>query len=274
MNISNSHNEYKRITTSVLQEMKKNKNKIAVLTVYDYSFAKIFDNEKIDILLVGDSASNVIAGFDSTIPITLEHMIYHAQCVVRAVHRALVIVDMPFGSYQGNSNIALASAIRLMKETGAHGVKLEGGSAIIDTVRCITQAGIPVMGHLGLTPQSIYQFGGYSVQAREAEASKKLLEDSKCLEQAGCFAIVLEKIPALLASQVTGQLHIPTIGIGAGKECDGQVLVMHDMLGITQDFHPRFVRRYAQLKDIIASSIHQYIDDVKKQEFPNSHESY
>ena len=265
---------YKRITTNVLQEMKNNDEKISMLTSYDYTLAKIVDSAGIDVILVGDSASNVMAGNDTTVPITLEHMIYHAQCVSNAVDRALIVVDMPFGTYQGNSRLALESAIRIMKESGAHSVKLEGGGEVVESIERILTAGIPVMGHLGLTPQSIYKFGTYTVRARENSEADKLIEDAKLLEQAGCFAIVLEKIPAPLAKRVTEAISIPTIGIGAGSGVDGQVLVLHDMLGITMDFSPRFLRRYLNLENDIRGAVEQYVSDVRSQDFPNSEEQY
>ena len=264
----------KKVTTHTLQEMKASGEKITMLTSYDYSLARLVDAAGIDVILVGDSASNVMAGNETTVPITLDHMIYHAQCVINGVDRALVVVDMPFGTYQGDSKTALDSAIRIMKESGGHAVKLEGGSEIIESVVRIQQAGIPVMGHLGLTPQSIYKFGTYSVRAKEQDEATKLLEDAKALEDAGCFSIVFEKIPAKLAKKVSEQLTIPTIGIGAGVDCDGQVLVLHDMLGITKDFRPRFLRRYADLGKIIDSSVKQYIEDVRSKEFPNADEGY
>lgn len=266
--------EVKKITTNILQRMKALDRKIVMLTAYDYSFARLFDNAGVDVILVGDSASNVMAGHDSTIPITLEQMIYHAQCVVRGINRCLVVVDLPFGYYQSNSDIALASAIRIMKETGGHSIKLEGGEEVSESIRRIVSAGIPVMGHLGLTPQSIYKFGTYSVRAKEEEEAEKLRSDAKALEQAGCFAIVLEKIPAQLAKEVTESISIPTIGIGAGNHCSGQVLVMHDMLGINTEFKPRFLRKYLNLDEQITSAIHRYIDDVKSGDFPNEKESY
>ena len=266
--------EFKRITTHRLQEMKKNGEKIAMLTAYDYSMAKILDQSGTDILLVGDSASNVMAGHETTLPITLNEMIYHASSVVRAVKRSLVVVDLPFGSYQGNSEEALKSAIRIMKESGAHAVKLEGGEEIIKSIKRILSAGVPVMGHLGLTPQSIYKFGTYTVRARKEEEAQKLLEDARLLEGAGCFGIVLEKIPAKLAGQVTSDLSIPLIGIGAGNQVDGQVLVMQDMLGITQDFQPRFLRRYADLNKVISEAVAHYVNDVKESKFPNEEEQY
>jgi 3-methyl-2-oxobutanoate hydroxymethyltransferase len=245
-----------------------------MLTAYDYTLAKIIDNAGIDIILVGDSASNVMAGHETTLPITLDEMIYHASSVVRAVDRALVVVDMPFGTYQGNSKKALDSAIRIMKETGGHTVKLEGGSEIIDSVKRILSAGIPVMGHLGLTPQSIYKFGTYTVRAKEEEEANKLIEDAKLLEKAGCYAIVLEKIPSKLAKKVADTLNIPVIGIGAGANVDGQVLVLHDMLGMNHEFNPRFLRRYLNLYDEITKGVKQYISDVKKVDFPNKDEQY
>jgi 3-methyl-2-oxobutanoate hydroxymethyltransferase len=268
------HKEIKKITTHTLQKMKATGEKISMLTAYDFSFAKIFDAAGIDVLLVGDSAGNVIAGYETTVPVTLEQMIYHAQSVVRAVNRSLVVVDMPFGTYQGNSDIALASAIKIMKETGGHSVKMEGGEEIIDSIKKIVNAGIPVMGHLGLTPQSIYKFGTYTVRAKEEIEADKLRNDIKLLEQAGCFAVVLEKIPALLAKEVTASVSIPTIGIGAGGDCDGQVLVMHDMLGITTEFKPRFLRQYLNLGEQIDTAVKQYVSDVKSNDFPNENESY
>jgi 3-methyl-2-oxobutanoate hydroxymethyltransferase len=264
----------KRITTHVLQEMKSRNEKIAMLTAYDYSMAKIIDRAGIDVVLVGDSASNVMAGHETTVPITLNEMIYHASSVIRAVKRALVIVDLPFGTYQGNSKEALTSAIRIMKETGAHGVKMEGGSEISESVSRILSAGIPVMGHLGLTPQSIHKFGTYVVRAKDDKEAKKLIEDAHILEKAGCFGLVLEKIPAALAARVTKELKIPVIGIGAGKYVDGQVLVLHDMLGITQEFSPRFLRRYHNLYEEITGAVTNYIDDIKKLKFPNDKEQY
>jgi 3-methyl-2-oxobutanoate hydroxymethyltransferase len=264
----------KKVTTHTLQEMKSSGEKITMLTSYDYSLARLVDAAGIDVILVGDSASNVMAGNETTVPITLEHMIYHAQCVVKGVDRALVVVDMPFGTYQGDSKTALDSAIRIMKESGGHAVKLEGGSEIVESVKRIQQAGIPVMGHLGLTPQSIYKFGTYSVRAKGQDEAAKLLEDAKILEEAGCFSIVFEKIPAELAKKVSESLTIPTIGIGAGADCDGQVLVLHDMLGITKDFSPRFLRRYADLGETIDGAVKQYIEDVRSEEFPNDDEAY
>lgn len=267
------HKEVRKITTHVLLEMKRNGKKIAMLTAYDYSMAKILDSTGIDVILVGDSASNVMAGYDSTLPITLDMMIYHAASVVRGVSRALVVVDLPFGTYQSNSKLALSSAIRIMKETGAASVKIEGGAEVIDSVKRILSAGIPVMGHLGLTPQSIHKFGTYVVRAREEEEASKLISDAHLLEEAGCFAIVLEKIPASLAAQIASEIKIPIIGIGAGN-VDGQVLVLHDMLGITQEFSPRFLRRYASLDRIIGEAVVKYIEDVKNSDFPNSNEQY
>lgn len=266
--------EVKRITTHQLQEMKNRGEKIAMLTAYDYSMAKIIDNAGIDIILVGDSASNVMAGYETTLPITLDQMIYHAASVVRAVRRALVVVDLPFGTYQGSSIEALRSAIRIMKEAGAHSVKLEGGSEVKDSIKRILSAGIPVMGHLGLTPQSIYKFGTYSVRAREEAEAKKLMEDAMLLEECGCFGMVLEKIPATLAGKVSTSLRIPTIGIGAGPDTDGQVLVMQDMLGINKEFKPRFLRRYADLDAVITGAVGKYVSDVKARDFPNQDEKY
>jgi len=264
----------RRVTTQTLQEMKAARIPIAALTAYDYTLARILDAAGIDVILVGDSASNVMAGHETTLPITLDQMIYHAQCVVRAVRRALVVVDLPFGSYQGNPNEALASAIRVMKEAGAHAVKLEGGKPILEAVERIVTAGIPVMGHLGLTPQSIYRFGTYKVRAEEPEEAEQLRRDAKLLEEAGCFALVLEKIPAELAREVTASLRIPTIGIGAGVHCDGQILVLHDMLGLTTDFNPRFVRRYARLAETITEAVQHYVQDVRQRAFPSPEESY
>ena len=266
--------EYKKITTHVLQEMKENGEKIAMLTAYDYTLAKIVDAAGIDVILVGDSASNVMAGNITTLPITLDQMIYHASSVVRAVVRSLVIVDLPFGSYQGNSKNALDSTIRIMKESGAHGVKLEGGAEVRESVVRIISAGVPVMGHLGLTPQSIYKFGTYNVRAREEAEAEKLMEDALVLQEAGCFALVMEKIPAELAQKVTDSLRIPTIGIGAGAGVDGQVLVLHDMLGLTSEFSPRFLRRYLNLADEINGAVGKYITDVKARDFPNEKEQY
>ncbi len=264
----------KKITTHTLLEMKKRGEKISMLTGYDFSLARILDDAGIDIILVGDSASNVMAGHETTLPITLDQMIYHASSVVRAVKRALVVVDLPFGSYQGNSKEALSSAIRIMKESGAHAVKIEGGSEILESVNRILSAGVPVMGHLGLTPQSIYKFGTYVVRAREEAEAQKLIEDAVLLEQAGCFAIVLEKIPAALAAEVAKKVTIPIIGIGAGNKVDGQVLVLHDMLGINKEFNPRFLRRYADLYASIHKATSDYIKDVKSRDFPNEKEQY
>jgi len=266
--------ELKKITTHQLQEMKNRGEKIAMLTAYDYSMAKIIDAAGIDVILVGDSASNVIAGNETTLPITLDQMIYHATSVVKAVKRALVVVDIPFGSYQGSSGEALRSSIRIMKESGAHAVKLEGGSEIKDSVLRILSAGVPVMGHLGLTPQSIYKFGTYTVRAKEEAEAQKLLEDAKLLEECGCFGIVLEKIPAKLAKKVSESVNIPTIGIGAGPDTDGQVLVMQDMLGITMEFKPRFLRRYADLQGVINKAVNDYVTDVKAKTFPSEKEQY
>ena len=266
--------DIKRVTTHVLQEMKLKGEKIAMLTGYDFSMAKIIDNACIDIILVGDSASNVMAGHETTLPITLDQMIYHASSVIRAVDRALVVVDLPFGAYQGNSKEALTSSIRIMKESGAHAVKLEGGEEILESVKRILSAGIPVMGHLGLMPQSIYKYGTYVVRAKEDEEAEKLIEDAKLLEEAGCFAIVLEKIPATLAKRVAQEVKIPVIGIGAGNGVDGQVLVVHDMLGITHEFSPRFLRRYNNLYEEIKGSVENYIKDVKTLDFPNDKEQY
>tara|TARA_B100000900_G_C20515208_1_gene689765 strand:- start:63 stop:941 length:879 start_codon:yes stop_codon:yes gene_type:complete len=264
----------KKVTTHTLQEMKRAGENITMLTSYDYSLTRLVDGAGIDVILVGDSASNVMAGNDTTVPITLEHMIYHAQCVVKGVDRALVVVDMPFGTYQGDTKLALKSAIRIMKESAGHAVKLEGGVEITDSIKRILTAGIPVMGHLGLTPQSIYKFGTYGVRAKEDQEAERLISDALALQEAGCFAIVLEKIPAKLAKMVSDKLHIPTIGIGAGTDCDGQVLVLHDMLGITKDFSPRFLRRYADLGDAIDNAVKQYITDVRSGDFPNDEESY
>ncbi len=266
--------EIKKVTTNTLLKMKAAGEKISMLTAYDFSFAKIIDSAGIDVILVGDSASNVMAGHETTVPITLEHMIYHAQCVVRAVNRCLVVVDLPFGSYQSNSDIALASAIRIMKESGAHSVKMEGGEEIIKSVKKVVSAGIPVMGHLGLTPQSIYKFGTYNVRAKDEEEAEKLKSDAKILQEAGCFAIVLEKIPAALAKHVSESLTIPTIGIGAGMYCDGQVLVMHDMLGINTEFKPRFLRQYLNIAEQTTEAVKKYISDVKENSFPNESEQY
>ena len=264
----------KKVTTHQLQEMKNRGEKIAMLTAYDFSMARIIDGAGIDVILVGDSASNVMAGNETTLPITLDQMIYHATSVVKAVERALVVVDIPFGYYQGSSGEALRSSIRIMKESGAHAVKLEGGSEVKDSVLRILSAGVPVMGHLGLTPQSIYKFGTYSVRAKEEVEANKLIEDAQLLQECGCFGLVLEKIPAELAKRVTSQLQIPVIGIGAGPDVDGQVLVMQDMLGITREFKPRFLRRYADLHSVITGAIGKYVEDVKAREFPNQEEKY
>lgn len=266
--------EVKRMTTHVIRNMKAQGEKISMLTAYDYSMARILDEAGIDMLLVGDSASNVMAGHETTLPITLDQMIYHAQSVIRAVKRSLVVVDLPFGSYQGNSMKALDSAIRIMKESGAHSVKLEGGEEIVESIKRILSAGIPVMGHLGLTPQSIYKFGTYTVRAKELDEATQLKEDAKLLEETGCFAIVLEKIPAALGKEVSESINIPTIGIGAGPHTDGQVLVTHDLLGITKDFKPRFLRRYLELYDTIKGAAQEYSADVKSGGFPNEKEQY
>lgn len=268
------HNDTKRVTTRVLQEMKHKGEKIAMLTAYDYSMAKIIDQGGIDCILVGDSASNVMAGHETTLPITLDQMIYHASSVIRGTQRALVIVDLPFGTYQGNSKEALSSAIRIMKESGAHAVKMEGGREIKESIDRILSAGIPVMGHLGLTPQSIYKFGTYVVRAKEEEEAQRLMEDAKMLDDAGCFGIVLEKIPAKLAGEVAKAVTTPVIGIGAGSDVDGQVLVSHDMLGITQEFSPRFLRRYLDMGDQMINAIQQYVKDVRDVDFPNDQEQY
>ena len=272
--MSTAKKEYKRITTKSLIEMKRNGEKIAMLTAYDYTMAKIVDHAGIDIILVGDSASNVMAGHETTLPITLDQMIYHASSVVRAIERCLVVVDLPFGTYQGNSKNALDSAIRIMKEAGAHAVKMEGGKEIAESISRILTAGIPVMGHLGLTPQSIYKFGSYTVRAKKEVEAKKLIEDAILLQELGCFGIVLEKVPARLAKEVAKRLSIPVIGIGAGNGVDGQVLVMHDMLGMTHEFSPRFLRRYLNLYDEMNGAFKQYIDDVKGGDFPNDEEQY
>lgn len=268
------HSKVKRVTTHVLQEMKHKGEKIAMLTAYDFSMARIYDAAKIDVILVGDSASNVMAGHETTLPITLEQMIYHASSVIRGVDRALVVVDLPFGTYQGNSKRALESAIRIMKESGTHAVKLEGGAEIKESILRILSAGIPVMGHLGLTPQSIYKFGTYQVRAKEEAEANKLMVDALMLQKIGCFGMVLEKIPAHLATKVSKTLEIPTIGIGAGSGTDGQVLVSHDLLGITKDFSPRFLRRYLSLYEEIQGAVEQYIQDVRDVDFPNSKEQY
>ena len=268
------HKQVKKVTTHTLHEMKQAGEKISMLTGYDFSMAKIIDAAGVDVILVGDSASNVMAGHETTLPITLDQMIYHASSVVRAVDRALVVVDMPFGSYQGNSKEALSSAIRIMKESGGHAVKMEGGQEILESIKRILTAGIPVMGHLGLTPQSIYKFGTYVVRAKEEEEASRLLEDAKALEEAGCFAIVVEKIPSKLAEKVAKQVKIPIIGIGAGNGVDGQVLVVHDMLGINNEFSPRFLRKYNNLYDQMLHSFQRYITDVRSGDFPNSTEQY
>lgn len=269
-----ANNEIKRITTHILQEMKNRGEKISCLTAYDYSMARIVDAAGIDLILVGDSASNVMAGHETTLPITLDQMIYHANSVVKAVKRALVVVDIPFGSYQGNSSEALRSAIRIMKESGGHAVKMEGGSEIKESIVRVLSAGIPVMGHLGLTPQSIYKFGTYNVRAKEEIEAQKLIEDAKMLDEIGAFGVVLEKIPSSLTKKVSESISIPTVGIGAGPDADGQILVIHDMLGINKDFKPRFLRRYADLDGIMNDAISQYIKDVKSVDFPNEKESY
>jgi len=266
--------DYKRITTKSLIEMKANGEKISMLTAYDFTMAKIVDTAGVDVILVGDSASNVMAGYETTLPITLDQMIYHASSVVRAVERALVVVDLPFGSYQSDPKEALRSSIRIMKESGGHAVKLEGGSEIKQSIKRILAAGIPVMGHLGLTPQSIYKFGSYTVRAKEDAEAEKLIEDSKLLEKLGCFAIVLEKIPAALAEKVANSISIPVIGIGAGSGVDGQVLVIHDMLGMNNEFSPRFLRRYLDLYEQMTKAIGNYVTDVKSQDFPNENEQY
>lgn len=268
------HNEIKRVTTQSLQKLKKEKKKISMLTAYDFSMAKLIDGAGIDVILVGDSASNVMAGHETTLPITLDQMIYHATSVVKAVERALIVVDIPFGYYQGDSKLALNSAIRIMKESGAHAVKIEGGEEIKDSVVRILSAGIPVMGHLGLTPQSIYKFGTYNVRAKEKLEAEKVERDARLLQELGCFALVLEKIPAKLATQIAKDIQIPVIGIGAGNGVDGQVLVMHDMLGINIDFNPRFIRKYANLHEIIDQAVKNYIQDVTSGDFPNENEQY
>jgi 3-methyl-2-oxobutanoate hydroxymethyltransferase len=266
--------EIKKITTNTIQKLKVSGEKISMITAYDFSFAKIFDAAGIEVILVGDSASNVMAGHETTLPITLDQIIYHASSVIRGVDRSLVVVDLPFGSYQSNSKEALASAIRIMKETGAHAVKLEGGEEVLESINRIVAAGVPVMGHLGLTPQSIYKFGTYTVRAKEEAEAEKLKRDAKLLQDAGCFAVVLEKIPATLAKEVSETIAIPTIGIGAGKHCDGQVLVMHDMLGINTEFKPRFLRQYLNLHPQITAAVQQYIKDVKSNDFPSESEQY
>jgi len=274
MSTQQSNNRPAKVTTQTVVDMKHSGEKISMLTAYDFTFARIIDHAGIDVILVGDSASNVMAGYDTTVPMTLDHMIYHASCVVRGVERALIIADLPFMSYQVTAKEALISAGRMMKEAGVHGVKVEGGKPIIDTVQRIVDAGIPVMGHLGLTPQSIYKFGTYKVRAKEQEEASQLLEDAKKLEEAGCFSIVLEKIPATLAKKVTETLSIPTIGIGAGAACDGQVLVLHDMLGLNKEFKPRFLRRYADLDTRVTDAVQQFISDIKQGDFPNEDEQY
>jgi len=265
---------FKKVTTLSRAELKHSGVQISMLTAYDITFARLVDAAGVDVILVGDSASNVMAGHETTLPITLDQMIYHASSVVRGVDRALVVVDLPFGSYQGNPKEALNSAIRIMKESGGHSVKLEGGSEVVSTVQRLVQSGIPVMGHLGLTPQSIYQFGTYAVRAKEEAEATKLIDDALALQEAGCFALVLEKIPAALAAKVTASLTIPTIGIGAGADVDGQVLVLHDMLGMNTEFNPRFLRRYAQLGEVIPAAIRQYVADVRARDFPNDQERY
>lgn len=272
--MSTNLKDVKRVTTHVLQEMKADGIPIAMLTAYDFSLARLVDAAGVDVILVGDSASNVMAGHETTLPITLDQMIYHASSVVRGVQRALVVVDLPFGTYQGNTKGALNSAIRIMKESGAHAVKLEGGREVLGSIERILSAGIPVMGHLGLTPQSIYKFGTYVVRAREQEEADRLRHDARLLEEAGCFAIVLEKIPATLAAEVAASVRIPVIGIGAGSGVDGQVLVLHDMLGINKEFNPRFLRRYADLHGIITGAVEGYIRDVRGKDFPNADEQY
>ncbi len=272
--MSTAKKDYKRVTTKSLIEMKSNGEKISMLTAYDFTMAKIVDTAGVDVILVGDSASNVMAGHETTLPITLDQMIYHASSVVRAAQRALVVVDLPFGSYQSDSKEALRSSIRIMKESGGHAVKMEGGSEIKDSIKKILHAGIPVMGHLGLTPQSIYKFGTYTVRAKEDAEAEKLIEDAKMLERIGCFAVVLEKIPAQLAQKVAESISIPVIGIGAGGGVDGQVLVIHDMLGMNNEFNPRFLRRYMNLFEGMTTAISQYVTDVKSQDFPNESEQY
>lgn len=272
--MSTAKNSIKKVTTHRLQEMKDEGEKISMLTAYDFSMARIIDDAGIDVILVGDSASNVMAGHETTLPITLDQMIYHAQSVVRGVNRAFVVVDLPFGTYQGDSKKALNSAIKIMKESGAHGVKLEGGSEVKDSIKRILSAGVPVMGHLGLTPQSIYKFGTYTVRAKEEAEASKLLSDAQLLESIGCFGIVLEKIPAKLTKAVSELVNVPLIGIGAGEHADGQVLVLHDLLGITKEFNPRFLRRYLNLFDDIKMGVEKYINDVKSGDFPNESEQY
>jgi len=270
----NANNRPKKVTTQTVVEMKERGETISMLTAYDYTMARIVDQAGIDVILVGDSASNVMAGHDTTVPMTMDHMIYHSSCVVRGVEKALVIADLPFMSYQVTANEALTNAGRMMKEAGVHGVKLEGGGPVVDTVAKIVEAGIPVMGHLGLTPQSIYKFGTYKVRATENSEAEQLVEDAKRLEEAGCFSLVLEKIPAELAERVTAELSIPTIGIGAGAKCDGQVLVTHDMLGLNKEFKPRFLRRYADMHTDMTDAVQRYISDVKSGDFPNEDEQY
>ena len=272
--MSANQKSFKRVTTNSLVEMKQQGEKISMLTAYDYSMAKAVDAANVDVVLVGDSASNVMSGHETTVPITLDQMIYHAAGVVRAIHRALVVVDLPFGTYQSDPKEALRSSIRIMKESGAHAVKLEGGSEVKDSIVRILRAGIPVMGHLGLTPQSIYKFGTYTVRAKEEKEAQKLIEDAKLLEDLGCFAIVLEKIPAELAQKVASQLSIPVVGIGAGSDVDGHVLVLHDMIGLTTEFNPRFLRRYMNLYNEMTSAIKNYVSDVKGGQFPNQNEQY
>jgi 3-methyl-2-oxobutanoate hydroxymethyltransferase len=274
MSTQKSNDRPEKVTTQTVVEMKRNGEKISMLTAYDYTMAGIVDAAGVDVILVGDSASNVMAGYETTVPMTLEHMIYHTSCVVRGVDRALVIADLPFMSYQVTAKEALINAGRMMKEAGAHAVKLEGGKPIAATVKRIVDAGIPVMGHLGLTPQSIYKFGTYKVRAKEEEEAEQLLKDAKILEEAGVFSIVLEKIPAALAKKVTESVSVPTIGIGAGSHCDGQVLVLHDMLGLNKDFSPRFLRRYADLHKSMTGAVQSYISDVKSGSFPNENEQY
>jgi len=274
MSTSSSFAEVPRVTTQTLQEMRRAETPIAMLTAYDYTSARILDAAGADVLLVGDSASNVMAGHETTLPITVDQMIYHTQAVVRGVSRALVVTDLPFGSYQGNAKEALHTAIRMMKEAGSHAVKMEGGAGVAQTIRRIVDSGIPVMGHLGLTPQSIHKFGTYKVRATETSEAEELRRDADLLQEAGCFSVVLEKVPAALAADVTAQLDIPTIGIGAGVGCSGQVLVTHDMLGLTTDFNPRFVRRYAQLAEAITGAVEAYVSDVRARQFPDADESY
>ncbi len=274
MSTQQSNDRPAKVTTQTVVDMKRSGQKISMLTAYDFTMARIIDAAGIDVILIGDSASNVMAGHETTVPMTMEHMIYHASCVVRGVDRALVIADLPFMSYQVTSKEALISAGRMMKEAGVHGVKVEGGKPIVETVRKIVEAGIPVMGHLGLTPQSIYKFGTYKVRATEDDEADELLEDAKKLEQAGCFSLVLEKIPAKLAEKVSAELSIPTIGIGAGPSCDGQVLVTHDMLGLNKEFNPRFLRRYADMHGTMTEAVQKYISDVKSGDFPNEDEQY